>query len=147
MLHMKTSEVDGMPHVQVQVIDTGIGIPASDIEHIFDRFYQFKDSVTKFGRGTGIGLSLCKLLIDLMGGRIEVKSVENVGTTFTVSFPIVESISEVQATKTLRKEISTINEALQDKITPDLEDTIDEDQPVLLLVEDNRDVEIPVTSL
>jgi signal transduction histidine kinase/DNA-binding response OmpR family regulator len=140
MLHMKTSEIDGIPHVQVQVIDTGIGIPASDVPHIFDRFYQFKDSITKFGRGTGIGLSLCKLLIDLMGGRIDVKSVENVGTTFTVSFPIEESISEVQATKTLRKEIATINQALQNEITTDKEETTEEDRPVLLLVEDNRDV-------
>ena len=56
------------------VKDTGIGIPEEKLPFVFDRFYQVDDSVTRIGEGTGIGLTLTKELIKLMGGDIKVES-------------------------------------------------------------------------
>src|SRR5690606_8926153 len=65
---------NGKEQVQLVVVDSGIGIPATELPKIFDRFYQVDSSHTRKGEGTGIGLSLTKELIELMGGTIEVES-------------------------------------------------------------------------
>ncbi|WP_254070758.1 response regulator [Pedobacter sp. L105] len=69
--------------LEIQVKDTGIGIPAVSIDHIFDRFEQIEDKTwQKFG-GTGLGLSIVKRLIELMDGEIKVESEMGKGTAFT----------------------------------------------------------------
>jgi len=71
---------DQMDSVAVDVSDTGVGIPRVDLEKIFEPFYT-----TRADRGgTGLGLGLCRMLIAEMGGRIEVRSVLDQGSTFTV---------------------------------------------------------------
>ncbi len=71
---------DQMDSVAVDVSDTGVGIPRVDLERIFEPFYT-----TRADRGgTGLGLGLCRMLIAEMGGRIEVRSVLDQGSTFTV---------------------------------------------------------------
>lgn len=65
------------------VSDTGVGIPADQLNNIFDRFNKAKNSV----QGTGLGLSICKNIIELMGGRIWVESTEGVGSTFYFELP------------------------------------------------------------
>ncbi|MGO9107722.1 MAG: sensor histidine kinase [Thermoguttaceae bacterium] len=71
---------DQMDSVAVDVSDTGVGIPRIDLEKIFEPFYT-----TRADRGgTGLGLGLCRMLIAEMGGRIEVRSVLDQGSTFTV---------------------------------------------------------------
>jgi signal transduction histidine kinase len=72
-------------HVEILVSDTGVGIPASELAHIFDRFHRVPNARSRTYEGTGIGLSLAKELVRLHGGTIEVASDEGVGTTFTVS--------------------------------------------------------------
>jgi len=75
----------------ISVSDTGIGIPAAELPHIFDRFYQVDDSTTRAGEGTGIGLAHTLELVKLMGGEIGVESELGKGTTFAVRLPVGHS--------------------------------------------------------
>ena len=72
----------------VRVRDNGIGISTSHIPFIFDRFYQVDDSSTRFGEGTGIGLSLAKELAEVHHGSLQVISEEGVGSEFVLTIPI-----------------------------------------------------------
>lgn len=74
-------------HVLLSVTDTGTGIPADDIGRIFDRFHRVHDAHGRSFEGTGIGLSLVHELVKLHGGTIRVESVQQQGSTFTVSIP------------------------------------------------------------
>ena len=80
--------VEPGPTVSLVVADTGIGISSDEQPHIFDRFYQVDNSRTRAYEGTGIGLSLVKELVDLMGGTITVDSQPNRGTTFSLTIPV-----------------------------------------------------------
>ena len=71
------------------VPDRGIGMPETELPHIFERFYQVDSSSTRRYGGIGLGLSLVKNLVDVLRGRIEVTSREHEGTAFTVSLPLV----------------------------------------------------------
>ncbi len=73
--------------VQITVQDSGIGIPAEHLPHIFDPFYQVADHMTRSVEGLGIGLSIVKHVIEDHGGRIEVRSEVNEGATFSVYLP------------------------------------------------------------
>ncbi len=68
--------------------DTGIGLNRSEIDRIFDRFYRADSSRTRTIEGTGLGLSIVWTIIKLHDGQIQVESIENVGTTFTIELPI-----------------------------------------------------------
>jgi PAS domain S-box-containing protein len=76
--------------VLVTVADEGIGIPLRDQEHIFDRFYRVKSSSPGTTHGTGLGLFICKTLIEAHGGRFWVESELGKGSRFTFSLPIDE---------------------------------------------------------
>lgn len=75
--------------------DTGIGIPDDKIKYVFDRFWQCDSTSTKKYKGTGIGLSLSKGIIELLGGEISLESKLNVGTKFTVKIPLEEIKQEI----------------------------------------------------
>lgn len=72
--------------VQIVVADSGVGIAAEDLPHIFDRFYRADRSRTRSG-GSGLGLSIAQWIAQVHGGRIEVESSVGVGSTFTVWLP------------------------------------------------------------
>ncbi len=74
--------------VTLRVTDSGIGIPAGDLERVFDRFYQVDDSTTRTREGTGIGLSLAKELVSVHGGKISASSVPGRGSQFVVTLPL-----------------------------------------------------------
>jgi len=71
--------------ILLDVEDNGIGIPQDNVDKIFDRFIQVNKSTTRDNEGTGIGLSIVKKLMNLMGGDCTVRSELNVGTTFTLN--------------------------------------------------------------
>ena len=71
----------------VAISDSGIGIPDEDRELIFDPFRQVDGSLRRRHRGTGLGLSIARKLVLLLGGSIEVESIKEVGSTFTMTFP------------------------------------------------------------
>jgi len=75
---------DGMV---LSVADTGMGISAKNLAHVFDRFWQADDSSKRKYQGVGIGLALVKELVEIQGGKVEVESQEGKGTTFTVNLP------------------------------------------------------------
>ncbi|GAA4401025.1 hypothetical protein GCM10023187_14790 [Nibrella viscosa] len=75
-------------HLELQVVDTGIGIAADKLPHIFDRFYQADDTRTRSYEGSGIGLALVKELTQLLGGEITVASEPGRGTRFDLCLPI-----------------------------------------------------------
>ncbi|MCS6293312.1 MAG: PAS domain S-box protein [Nitrospira sp.] len=75
------------PRLRFEVSDTGIGIPADHLEHIFDRFTQVDSGDSRKYGGTGLGLSICKQLTQLMEGTIQVASELGKGSTFTVALP------------------------------------------------------------
>lgn len=67
--------------------DTGIGIPKTDIDKIYDEYYQVNQEITKTNQGTGLGLSMIKQLIERLHGTITVHSTPDIGSTFTVCLP------------------------------------------------------------
>jgi two-component system phosphate regulon sensor histidine kinase PhoR len=73
--------------VEVSVADTGPGIAASDLPHIFDRFYKADRARPAIPGGSGLGLAITKHIIEAHGGRIRVASAPGVGTTFTFTLP------------------------------------------------------------
>ena len=75
------------PHIMVQITDNGIGIPPDELPFIFEPFYRVDKSRTRDTGGYGLGLSLCKTIMEAHGGRIEIDSTLNVGTTVTLVFP------------------------------------------------------------
>ncbi|MDO5795005.1 MAG: ATP-binding protein [Turicibacter sp.] len=74
-------------NIEVQVIDQGIGIPAADIPHIFERFYRVDRARSRHTGGTGLGLSIVASIIEAHGGSIKVKSELNKGSNFIVTLP------------------------------------------------------------
>ena len=74
-------------HAELQVADTGVGIPASDLPLMFQRFHRVKHARARTHEGTGIGLAFVHELARLHGGEVRVDSEEGHGTTFTVTVP------------------------------------------------------------
>lgn len=73
--------------IQVQISDTGIGIPQADLSRIFERFYRSKEARRVVLSGTGLGLAIVKKIVDLHQGHITVNSIEGRGTTFIIQLP------------------------------------------------------------
>jgi signal transduction histidine kinase len=85
-VRVRAEEVPG--YVKISVIDNGIGIPTSEQEKIFQRFYQVEKHMTRTHGGMGLGLSITKDMVEMHGGRIWVESVEGKGSRFTFLLPL-----------------------------------------------------------
>jgi signal transduction histidine kinase len=83
---VRTRIADGF--VQVDVSDTGIGIPEEDLDRIFERFFQGGHPMIRESGGTGLGLSIAKRLVELLGGKIWVESRVDQGSTFSFTLPL-----------------------------------------------------------
>ncbi|HYG84100.1 MAG TPA: ATP-binding protein [Verrucomicrobiae bacterium] len=87
-------------HITISVHDTGIGIPAEDVPHLFQKFYRVDNSDTREIGGTGLGLYLTRRLVEGMNGRIWVESEYQKGSTFYIEIPRVsheEAVAKIEA--------------------------------------------------
>jgi signal transduction histidine kinase len=75
-------------YIQITVVDNGIGIPGSDLPHVFDRFYQVQSHLTRRHGGMGLGLSVAKAMVELHKGQIWVESELGKGSKFTLLLPM-----------------------------------------------------------
>lgn len=117
----------------VEVTDTGVGIPAEEQNNIFNEYYRARNVVDSQEQGIGIGLMITSRIIKQHHGKIELRSVENKGTTFTVTFPKKLKSGMVVAVK----------EDLPETIASDVsyeEENEPADKNVLLLAEDDKDM-------
>lgn len=77
--------------VEIQVQDTGYGIPTEDLPHIFDRFYRVRTGKAIEIEGNGLGLAIVKSIVEQYKGEVQVQSKQNEGSTFTIQLPLVSS--------------------------------------------------------
>jgi len=75
--------------VEIKIKDTGIGIPEENFPHIFDRFYRVEKGRTSSDKGSGLGLSICKWIVEAHDGAIDIASEEGKGTTVIIIFPLI----------------------------------------------------------
>ncbi|HVU78037.1 MAG TPA: ATP-binding protein [Gaiellaceae bacterium] len=73
---------------ELEISDTGMGIPADELPHLFERFFRAERATTKSIPGTGLGLTISQAIVDAHGGAIEVSSEEGVGTSFRIRLPL-----------------------------------------------------------
>jgi PAS domain S-box-containing protein len=92
--------------IQIQVQDTGPGIPAGDIPHLFQKFYRVDNSSTRTVGGTGLGLFICRKIVELYNGRIWVESELGKGSTFFINLP---RLNAQQALEIQQKQAATIS--------------------------------------
>jgi signal transduction histidine kinase len=77
--------------VRVDVTDSGVGIPAPEVESLFNKYQQTTSGRISRHRGTGLGLAICKTIVEAHGGKIWVESEEGKGTTVSFSLPLCRS--------------------------------------------------------
>jgi signal transduction histidine kinase/DNA-binding response OmpR family regulator len=125
----------------ISVKDNGPGIPLSEINHVFERFYQVDGSNTRSQEGSGIGLALVKELVSLHHGQISVESELGVGTLFKVTIPIRQKIYSASEIKSVKKDKTTsrIVEVKSGETFPEFRDG-PPGSPMILVVEDNVDL-------
>ena len=157
---------DAGDHAELSVSDTGTGIPEHEIGHLFERFRRIENARRRTHEGSGIGLALVNELVQMHGGKVEVRSVVDQGSTFTVSIPygtshlsagavVAEDSSkgvEVERNAYVQEALSWLQERDFAAQESSLLRAIRRDQPVnlhkaiapslgrVLLVDDNRDV-------
>lgn len=98
-------------YIVIHVNDNGVGIPEDKIKTVFDRFVQVDQSFTRRCEGSGIGLSLVKALVELLGGTIKVFSTVGEGTSFQIRLPIV-MVPETKR-ETMKENVSTVNSRIE----------------------------------
>lgn len=135
---------DGKQYARLVISDTGTGISAQHVRHIFDRFYQIDVNHA----GSGIGLALVKAFVELHGGTIAVDSMEGKGTVFIVDLPmfLVEENTVAEAkVQEARITSEIVVEELSDSESEDM--APDENKECVLIIDDNADVRDYVKSL
>ena len=141
-----TFEQSGQSRVKLQVFDTGQGIPASDLPHIFDAFFQGENHGGDIG--TGIGLSLVRVMTEAMNGTVSATSIPGQGSTFTVLLPLHADRRHQPVDATDRQPtLTSLPYHMGDDPQPDPDAPADPpadpqapEQRRILIVEDNQDI-------
>lgn len=140
---VKVHKMDGQS-CEISVRDTGKGVPANDIDRIFDRFYRGKETDASTIFGTGIGLSFVKELTALHGGSIHAESNGGKGSLFRISLPHLSAentgVNNIRPTLSpnSNQETETIN-PLTMQVENDAATAV-QDLPIILVVEDESDM-------
>ena len=137
--------------IAIRITDTGEGIPQEDLERIFDFFYQSPQA--KNASGTGIGLAFTQMMVEKMNGKIEVESQLGHGSTFTITIPLKNKhLSHILPLQEDEELLSILTE--KQKIAHQTEEQLESSekesyglQPLILIVEDNRDIALYLKSL
>jgi signal transduction histidine kinase/DNA-binding response OmpR family regulator len=122
-LRVHEERVGGESWVHMSVSDSGIGIAADKIDHVFEEFSQADDSTTRNYGGTGLGLPISRRFCQMMGGDIRVTSTVGRGSTFTIELPLV--VEEVRPDSAASTESPS-------PVTP-----MPGDEPVVLVIDDD----------
>ncbi len=148
---LEQKKIDNKEHAIIKVMDEGIGIESDDLPSIFERFYQSKNENDTLQTGTGLGLAYTRRLVEMHNGTIEIASVLNEGTVFTISIPLSKTayedtaILEVQPKQYpfnfVKKEVKGLKDTtlLFPKTAVNMEHS--SDTPTVLIVEDNVDLQ------
>jgi signal transduction histidine kinase len=94
--------------VQIYVKDTGPGIPKEDIPHLFQKFYRVDNSATRTIGGTGLGLFICKKIVELYQGHIWVESTPGAGSTFYINLPRLSALQAEEIKKNQANQLKPI---------------------------------------
>ncbi|AEI51819.1 ATP-binding protein [Runella slithyformis] len=145
----------------LEVLDTGVGIPAKEIPHMFERFHRVQNTAGRTYEGTGIGLSLVKELVSLHGGTISVQSTEGEGSLFRVSIPVEKKhlpVGQIIDNAAYNEDI--LSDIYVKEVSVLLEDNPAENhssgvllpgtakkQPTVLVVDDNADMRDHIQTL
>lgn len=146
-MHLSSCTKNGEPAVRLQVTDTGVGMPAEHVRHIFDSFYQ----IDVHHAGSGIGLALVKAFVEMHHGTISVDTTEGQGTCFTIEIPACQSgtldpdttrsavLTNLKEGAVLAADQETV-QAVAPESTPD-------DKETILVIDDNLDIRDYVRSV
>jgi two-component system sensor histidine kinase VicK len=116
LLRRLTDTPSGQPLNQIVVEDSGIGIPAEELDRIFERFYQVDDSQKRKQGGTGLGLAICKDIIEHYAGTISATSTVGKGSSVVITMPAIE-----QPRKKLGEVLIELGMLTQDELSSALE--------------------------
>jgi CheY-like chemotaxis protein len=103
---MATARKPGDGELAISIIDTGIGIAASDLDRIFEPFTQAESSMSRRYGGAGLGLSISRGLAESMGGTLTVTSRPGAGSRFELRFPALDATDEERPKQSVRKDIA-----------------------------------------
>ena len=120
-----SAKVEDDGSVLIMVQDTGVGIPKNELEKVFDKFHQVvhKDTLEDKPEGTGLGLPICKQIIDHYKGKIWVESEQGKGSTFYIRLPVSRHKDSAPSTDSQRDEMESAG-----------------DRPIILVVDDDSGV-------
>ena len=124
--------------VTIRIIDTGIGIAQEDLNQVFDKFKQVGDTLTDKPKGTGLGLPICKQIVEYHGGKIWVESGLGKGSVFAFSLPLVSDTVE-EATGDAKPEMNALLRQVKDQVNSTAWPQSDGRQKVLV-VDDERNI-------
>lgn len=145
MIKLRSTSDDS--RLRVWVIDSGRGISADDLPHVFDRYFQTQQPNTSLEGGTGIGLALCQELVRLMQGTIIVASTPGQGSSFCVDLPLVLPRNEPTSADVEPVELLITNEPLNAAIVTGDIGTASQPTDTVLIVEDNADLRGYLTTI
>ena len=124
--------------ISVSVKDSGIGIPAEDIPHLFQKFYRVDNSDTREIGGTGLGLYLSRRLAEAMSGNLRVESKYKEGSTFYLEIPRMSSSDAKQRLESA--EIEKPEDPVPDSLSPEKIETATEEKTKDIIAENNSEI-------